>query len=328
MTGSDCTVVCCIESGALEPMTLRLVESLRRFGGRLGECPVIAVTPRPGPPLKRSTREQLTRLDVESVRLTGSDPYPWYHFLNKARALRAIEDRLSTELIAFIDSDALVVAEPRQLLLDSAVDFVAKPEAGSIETTGEGDSYEPLWAAFAATLGIELSALPWVELPETRQSVRFYVNSGVFAYRRECRLAATYLDNALRLLDAGIACRRSGIHWIEQAALGLSVIQRGLRWRPLTAGYNFSLTAWGKGFRGLEAPADTRVLHYHNSMQSESWPAFLTWLSGPFPEVHDWLRHEGPIRDSARPHHRLESRIRRFWWSHRRRRFLADCRTL
>ncbi len=328
MSSADCTIVCCIESGALEPMTLRLVESLRRYGGRMAQQPVVAVCARPGPRLSQETLRCLASLDVEVIRLTPSDPYTWYHFLNKARALRAVEDRVTTEVVAFLDSDALVVAEPRELLLEPAVDFVAKPEAGSIETAGEGDSYEPLWAAFAAALGVELSILPWVELPETRRIVRYYVNSGVFAYRRDTRLAESYFDNAVQLLDARIACRRSGIHWIEQAALGLTVAQRGLRWSPLAAGYNFSLTAWGRGFESLEAPTDTCVLHYHNSMQAHSKAAFLSWLSDRFPEVHDWLRHERPSPGSALPHRRLESRMLRLLRSYRRRRFLAECRTI
>lgn len=40
------TVVACVESGVLEPLTIRMVDSLRRFGGRFANTEVVAVTPR------------------------------------------------------------------------------------------------------------------------------------------------------------------------------------------------------------------------------------------------------------------------------------------
>lgn len=41
----DITVVCCVEAGPLELMTVRMVESLRRFGGRFSRMDVFAVRP-------------------------------------------------------------------------------------------------------------------------------------------------------------------------------------------------------------------------------------------------------------------------------------------
>src|SRR5205085_1505515 len=60
--------ICCVESGPLEDQTVRMVESLRRWGGRLAEAPVVAVTPRFGPPLARTTRRALDRLSARHVR--------------------------------------------------------------------------------------------------------------------------------------------------------------------------------------------------------------------------------------------------------------------
>src|SRR5690606_37796289 len=50
------TVVTCVEAGTLEPMAVRMVRSLRRWGGRYSNVQVIAVTPRWGPPLRPQTR--------------------------------------------------------------------------------------------------------------------------------------------------------------------------------------------------------------------------------------------------------------------------------
>ena len=43
MEGVSVGFVCCVESGKLEQEAVRLVESLRRWGGRLSTAPVVAV---------------------------------------------------------------------------------------------------------------------------------------------------------------------------------------------------------------------------------------------------------------------------------------------
>lgn len=156
----DCTFVCCIEAGPLETMTLRLVESLRRFGGRAAQSPVIAVRPRRGPSLSRSGRRRLDELGVEVLGPPKRPRYDWYHFLNKPKALVAAEAIAQSDVIAFLDGDTLVLAEPQALWLGDDSDFAAKPEIGSIESNGPGSTYEPLWEAFASALGLSLDDLP------------------------------------------------------------------------------------------------------------------------------------------------------------------------
>ena len=43
--------VACVESGQLEAQTVRLAESIRRFGGSFADSEILAVTARFGPPL-------------------------------------------------------------------------------------------------------------------------------------------------------------------------------------------------------------------------------------------------------------------------------------
>ena len=68
MEPKDIAVVCCVEAGPLELMTVRMVESLRRFGGRFSRMDVFAVTPRFGASLLRSTLRAFQALDVRYLR--------------------------------------------------------------------------------------------------------------------------------------------------------------------------------------------------------------------------------------------------------------------
>ena len=45
--------------------------------------------------------------------------------------------------------------------------------------------------------------------------------------------------------------------------------------------------------------ADAAILHYHDCMQPQHWPALLARLEGTHPEVHAWLGAEPPLSDPA-----------------------------
>ena len=83
--------VCCVESGALENYTLRMIESLRKWGGKFRNAPIYAVTPRFGPPLSQNTKKAFTRLNVNHIRCNPQTNYSWLGFLNKPLALVAVE---------------------------------------------------------------------------------------------------------------------------------------------------------------------------------------------------------------------------------------------
>src|SRR5438552_2582969 len=95
------TFVTCVESGPLEAQVLRMVESLRRFGGAYAECAVWAIKPRFGPPVSRNTRGEFARLGVDYRQTARTDPYAWYTFLNKTRAFGLAEDEARTEFVGW-----------------------------------------------------------------------------------------------------------------------------------------------------------------------------------------------------------------------------------
>lgn len=59
---SQITFVCIVESGWVEAQAIRMVESLRQWGGQFANAPVLAVTPRLGLPLARKTHKAFDKL--------------------------------------------------------------------------------------------------------------------------------------------------------------------------------------------------------------------------------------------------------------------------
>ncbi len=65
----------------------------------------MAVAPRAGPALLRSTHATLDRFGVERLRFRAHERYLWQHYMNKPLAILAVAERVSTPILAWFDSD-------------------------------------------------------------------------------------------------------------------------------------------------------------------------------------------------------------------------------
>jgi hypothetical protein len=314
------TFACCVESGILEPMTIRLVESLRRFGGRFSSCPVVAVTPRLGPPIARSTRDRLADLDVEYARLPFGNEFAWFHYLNKAIAVAHAEERADTELVAFVDSDVLVLDEPTAFDLAADVDFTAAVSDVTVgATSGRSDPADATWNELCRLVGIELDDLPWVTTHLDHKRIRLYLQAGIFEYRRALRFGTEYRDAVRDALRRRIRLPGNAWTFVDQALLAPFVVSKGLRWSELPFSHNHTMTSALSHYFDPETFREARVLHYHDSMLAHFWPTLLERLDDAHPDVAEWLRPLGPVVDSAAAHRRLFSEALRTQRGLRRR---------
>jgi hypothetical protein len=293
------TIVCCIESGPLEGMTLRLAESLRRWGGAFAQCPIVAVTPRFGPPLGRATRRGLKQLGVEHWRLTDRNRHAWFGFLNKPAAMEAVEERVHTPQLAWIDGDILIVREPTDLALRDDEDFAACAFDRNIGSTGPDDPFDRYWRKVAEVFGMDLDSFPWVVTEEEKARIRLYWNSGVFVWKRAVGFARAFAEDCRRLLDSRIASSEAGIFFTDQVALGITMLRLKLRWRPLSYEYNYALGSKIAHLYSSAKARQARLLHYHDALWPHSWERTLGWLKQDRPDVHDWLQQQGALRNDA-----------------------------
>lgn len=317
--------VCCIESGPLELMTLRLAQSIRRHAGALRDAPIYAVTPRRGPALTRATLSELRRLNVEHLSIRPDNPYAWHQFTNKAFALAHVEQIAQTPLVAWLDSDMLVLGEPEALKFEDDYDFAACAlEKGGIGSAGPHDPNDPYWAALCRSLGMKLDDLPWVVAKEENVRVRLYFNSGTFVYRRATQFAAKFVEAHRKLFEARIAHPAAGIHFL-QPLLGLTVARHNLRWRELPHSHHYTVHGWDKFTYTADELRDVKVLHYHNAMAPHCWPDLLACLKESHPHVHEWLARLGPVVDPRGSLARIHRQLLRALRSLRRRAFLRTC---
>jgi hypothetical protein len=303
ITLPDITFVCCVESGSLEAVTLRMVESLRRHGGKFANAPVIAVTPRFGSPLARATQQAFKRLQITHVWGSAKTNYGWFKFLNKPLALVAAEAQMTTTTAAWLDSDLLFVDEPSQLTLLPGEDFTGFPvEAKEMGTTGPGDVYEPLWQEFCRVLALDIDSLPWRMTAQTQERVRLYFDGGIFVYRRATGFAQAYLETCLQLLDARVASQDAdyNVGVKEMSAIGLALVKMGLSWRPLPYAYDYSMgSSVHADWYSEELLQNAKIVHFHDGMWPAFWPTLLECLHRTHPPTAKWLAPLGELQDTA-----------------------------
>jgi hypothetical protein len=293
------TVVSCIESGVLEPTTLRMVESLRRFGGRFADLDVIAVTPRVGPPITDDTQRRLGELGVQHIHVRPDTRFVWHHYMNKAQALKAAEELVQTDSILWMDSDLLFLQEPNDLERPPGVDFLASaPDTGLIGSSGAADPHDTFWSRCAALIGKEVEALPWLTTGDGHR-IRFYWNAGMFVYRRATSFGREFVADFERAMRAGVARNHAQVHGMDQVILGLTVLRLELAWRPIPDTSNFTVIRFLPENFDPEKIGPVEVLHYHDSMAPDMWPRLLSTLEQSHPEVYEWLRPQGPVLDPA-----------------------------
>ncbi len=302
--------VCCVESGPLEAQTVRMIESLRTWGGALRNAEILAVTPRGGCPLLPSTHAVFRTHGVRHIRERVDPRYAWFGLMNKPKAILVAEREASHDCIVWLDSDTLVLGEPGAVRLEAGEAFAACPNEKNAGTSGPADPYDGYWKAICELVGLSLDDLPWVTTEETGERIRCYFNSGVFAFRKGRGLGRHYFDVIVEILDSDVRHPDAGVFYSEQIGLGLAMLRAGLEWRALPGTHNVTMRP--------EVPhpdprilEKARVVHYRGSMWPEKWPAFLAHFEAVRPEVHAWLAAKGPIVNPERPQWRVVNKLLR-----------------
>jgi hypothetical protein len=263
------------------------------------------------------------------MRQPTSSPYSWFRFYNKPLAMAAADGVATTDTIGWLDSDILVVREPELLRLADGESFAACASDKEMGSSGPTDPFDRIWKANCQALGIDLESLPWVLTEREKLRIRLYWNSGVFVYRRETEFGRHFLETCTKLLDARnkLDVKGFSISICEMSAVALTAHQLGLEWRGLPFSHNSIMGSRShREWYQEEQLRDARIVHYHDAMWPWFWETFLSCLDATHPEVEEWLRGLGPMRNEATIPRRLWARALRSLREREERKYLAACR--
>jgi hypothetical protein len=321
------TFVCCIEAGGLEEQTVRMVDSLRRWGGALADAPVVAVSPRLNVPVSRRARVALERLNVRYLRGRTNKRHDWFKFLNKPYALAAAADGLQTPQVAWLDSDVFILKEPSALVLADDEDFSACASDRNIGTIGD-DVNAPYFVEISKLFGLGLRDLPMVTAIRDEIRIHFYFNSGIFSYRAATGFADRYLEGCVRVLESGVASRSAGVFFTDQVALGMVALSMGLRWRELPLSHNYAVNANDDHAFDPAALRDAAICHYHDCGWEPQYAKFLARLTEASPAAGEWLRADGPLVNRIPMPWKAANLALREWRERRMKRWAQRCRAV
>ncbi|WP_165246552.1 hypothetical protein [Paludisphaera soli] len=298
-TSDRATIVFCIEAGRLESESLLMLESLRRWGGPIGQSRVLAVLPRRDRRLSPATLAGLESYGVELHDASRENEMTWYNWYNKVVAVRLADRLATTPVVIWLDSDVLVLRPLSELGLPNGAELAARrePVAPAIREPGSGtERFLGYWRRACDAVGVDWDAVPWLlaDGPSPRQRIAFC--AGVFAFRRGLGFSEVYADFTRRMIEAGVAYYDNVFWHNEQNAVMLAMVKLGLRFRELSRQEHHML------YQGmLEGPGaaplvpDARLVHYSRSRDPEHWPRFMARIRGELPEYHDWLLGHGPL---------------------------------
>lgn len=173
-----------VNSPVQEKQANILIKSIREFGGSYANSPVyVFIADTVNTPCR-----SLKALNVNLIPLNVSDTLPGYPFLNKVLACERAEKLLrgKSEIIVWMDVDALVLKEPSEFCLEKNKIIAIRPVNLRNNVGLPVDSkVDPYWKRIFDYTGLKTKKVPEVETLVDSQMVRMYLNSAVFSIRPE-----------------------------------------------------------------------------------------------------------------------------------------------
>ena len=173
--------------GELEQEAVLLARSIHAHGGALGKSPVLALVPRDVEALSGVAQQTLRTLGVTLIPFPMDEAALRFPFAVKAYAAAAAEKvaRGRTDILAWLDSDTLVVQEPRGLLLESDKALACCP----IHHLRIGPRYDaPLdqfWRLVYDACGVPDDKAFLMHTAVDGDRIRPHLNAGLLAVRPE-----------------------------------------------------------------------------------------------------------------------------------------------
>jgi len=176
---------------------IMLFDSLRTFGGELGDSLCIILVPEKGEPLPDKAREQLSLLDVRLLPFDmdeGAVRFPLASVVYAAaRAEQQVHDE--TEILVWTNEDTLIVSPPSDFLLEEGINFAYRPVHHTKISSVYGKPPDDFWSLIYQYCGIEEGKAFPMETCTRDNTIRAHFNAGLLVVRPEQLLLEKWLDH-------------------------------------------------------------------------------------------------------------------------------------
>ena len=249
-----------VEDAYSERKAALLVDSIRRFGGRLANAPIyIAVKDMDRVPLPNLRTRDAVLLPLEADPVAGEYPLGAKVFA-AAQVERLVAKHARTML--WVDPWDLILGPPTGFELDRGTAVALRPVHVVNIGLPVGQPVDAYWSRIYRDAGLDPARVPTVEPLVDPQPIRFYVNCGIIAFRPSLGLCQEWARRFVELVkdDAYQKAACSDFRhrlFLHQAVLSGLILQRTTpgqrRWLPIELGYPLEFHLKGK------IPADKRI---------------------------------------------------------------------
>jgi len=247
--------------------------TFRKFGGELSDVPIYAVAPRPDISISDPARRFYESLNVIVVDAELNVDYADYPLANKPICAAYVAAICDTEFLAWMDSDTLVINEPKSLILDDSVDVCAAPESvKGVGSFGKEDILaDPYWMQLYDICGT--MGEPYTLTGLTGERIRAYYNTGVIASRRSSGIFEKWRDNMSATLDRCLWPYNPKLgdhhrHMVEQTTFGATAHSHEFKIAELPYTHNYWVQNQGYMMANYGvAPLDAAIWHHTNRME-------------------------------------------------------------
>jgi hypothetical protein len=271
---------------------LLLAQSLRAFGGSLSDSPVMALIPVGGvltPELEAEV--QAGRISAVPFAL----PAALIDVPLAERAAGAAQAEITAQevakLLVWLDSDTLILREPRGLRIPPEALIGCRPVDLRLIGSPWDEAPDPLWKSIYAGCGVDGERVFRVTTTIEGQPLRAYFNAGCLVARPEARLLRRWLAGLLTLLGKDEFRSLSGRErlFFHQAVLAGTLLARLGREEiaelPPTVNYPLHLHDRVPAERRPAGLQDVDSCRYESVFDHEDWASRVPVEAG----LREWL---------------------------------------
>ncbi|MDH4196158.1 MAG: DJ-1/PfpI family protein [Candidatus Aminicenantes bacterium] len=290
-----------VNPGRPELEAILLADSIRKFGGGLAGSDIWALAPKTVESVSGPTRDRLAGLGVEVLPYPVEDAALDFPLAAKVFAAAEAEGRAAgrTELLAWLDTDTIVLDEPRAFLLPAGKSLAYRPVMHVLIGSPYDKPEDDFWKLVYERCGAPESRIfPMVtSVDEVR--IRPYFNAGCLVLRPEKKILAAWRDNfqqAYLRPEFEAFYKKSGTYavFVHQAVLAGTILSRlePAELLELPGDYNYSLQLHSqypepKRIRGFDQLKTVRYDQYLYLGINPRWretvevkEPFRGWLDG------------------------------------------------
>lgn len=268
-------IVICTERGILEKYSVLLCRSLRQFGGEMSQTEIYSIAPRKGYYPSKKTISELEKLRVKHLNIDLNIRYRDYPLANKPFVCEHFENEFENSTLIFIDSDQLILNEPKEFLILEPEIKLRMVDLKGIGISNQNDIESDYWTQVFSELNVDYTKFSNLET-SCGDLIFPYFNSGLIISKSTNGVFKKWRQNLEKIIGDDII-PKNGAFFLEQSVFSATVLQINLPFKLVDNAYNYPFSLHDKISPKFKMDDFSKIVtaHYHDLLVTKPYPKFF-----------------------------------------------------